>query len=693
MTENSDLITIKKHEKSTKTLSVVVIGRNDNYMGNFKYRFSTCLNFIAWNLESLDCLDEVEFIIVDWNSEIPLAKDLPLSSAAAQISSFIHVPPAIATQHLLPQQVFHSTIPVNIGVRRANGKFIMSLSGDTLIPRQSIRNLLDLLNNRIEIPVNLESTLFLSQWYRIPISIVAQEPTLKEWNRYLFMNARRLIDDSGPSGLGIGSSCLLMHRTIWHGCRGYDERYSYWGWSDADITLRISQKYPWVEMAAMGVSMFEMDHSRGQGGGLVNLPYLNSKFTINDSDWGLGTYGLEIHSSENIITFESLNPSYSEVGKLSAWNQSAAEILEEITSAPVCHLVQWLIESFDLDIEEWNCMYLLAWYSLHHSPRSYLELDLRQSFLPLLLATARSDVEIYGVIDLSNQPEPTVFFGEEIPVQVDGWQSGFIPYETKFLLKYRVQKYMGYTRYIVGPPNTAIERLSTSCVGPFLLDIALIRTDNPQIDVVNQVNTVLPCVRSNGMILIVGSSLEDFIEPWDTLKSTLPQMTFIQVRDFPTGAILLANLKDKQSQLQLDLSAAFSQIKSANIPELREISLIAFVDWEQPESDLCEELTQVILRVLDHPHAQKITLLLDANGIDSESADLLISSILMDLMLEVDLAEELMPEVLLLNALSDQEWRTLLPQLTAYIPLTRQNQGVFDMIKIRDLPVWDMIYT
>ena len=54
---------------SPKLLSMVVMGRNDDYMGNFKYRLSTCINYVARNLKKLGRLDHVELMVTDWNSE------------------------------------------------------------------------------------------------------------------------------------------------------------------------------------------------------------------------------------------------------------------------------------------------------------------------------------------------------------------------------------------------------------------------------------------------------------------------------------------------------------------------------------------------------------------------------------------------------------------------------------------------
>lgn len=72
----------------SKLLSVVVIGRNDNYMGNFKYHLTTCLNYISRNLKDLGRLDDVEILVIDWHSDIPLSKVLALGLEARQIWDF-----------------------------------------------------------------------------------------------------------------------------------------------------------------------------------------------------------------------------------------------------------------------------------------------------------------------------------------------------------------------------------------------------------------------------------------------------------------------------------------------------------------------------------------------------------------------------------------------------------------------------
>ena len=50
-------------------LSFVIMARNDEYMGNAKWRLETTLDFLATSLSKLGRLQDAEVVIVDWQSE------------------------------------------------------------------------------------------------------------------------------------------------------------------------------------------------------------------------------------------------------------------------------------------------------------------------------------------------------------------------------------------------------------------------------------------------------------------------------------------------------------------------------------------------------------------------------------------------------------------------------------------------
>src|SRR3569833_1886955 len=70
---------------------------------------------------------------------------------------------------------------------------------------------------------------------------------------------------------------------------------------------------------------------------------------------------------------------------------------------------------------------------------------------------------------------------------------------------------------------------------------------------------------------------------------------------------------------------------------LKEIYLIVFPDWSQPEESLGLELQKLISAIATHPDSQKITLLIDTSGISSQDAELFLSGVTMNLLMEEDL--------------------------------------------------------
>ncbi len=108
---------------------------------------------------------------------------------------------------------------------------------------------------------------------------------------------------------------------------------------------------------------------------------------------------------------------------------------------------------------------------------------------------------------------------------------------------------------------------------------------------------------------------------------------------------------------------------------LRDVNLMVFPDWSQSEEAVGLELQQVIQTLATQPDSQNTTLLIDTTNIDLEDAQMFISSIAMNLMMEADLdiTEEL--EISLIEDLSNIQWDSLLPKIEARIILECDNQA------------------
>ncbi|MCC5651316.1 glycosyltransferase [Nostoc sp. XA013] len=118
---------------------------------------------------------------------------------------------------------------------------------------------------------------------------------------------------------------------------------------------------------------------------------------------------------------------------------------------------------------------------------------------------------------------------------------------------------------------------------------------------------------------------------------------------------------------------------------LGDINLIIFPDWSQPEDLLYQDLASAISTLTTHPDKSHITLLIDTQNISDEEADILLSSLTMNLLMEDDIDITEGPEISLLGKLSDAQWKTLLPRINTRIALTTDNQSAIAQAKAETL--------
>ena len=107
---------------------------------------------------------------------------------------------------------------------------------------------------------------------------------------------------------------------------------------------------------------------------------------------------------------------------------------------------------------------------------------------------------------------------------------------------------------------------------------------------------------------------------------------------------------------------------------LREINLIIFPDWSQLEESLAWELQEVIKVTASHKDKGRITLLIDNSNISDEDADLALSSVAINLLMEEDLDVSEGPEISIIGNLSQVQWQTLLSVVEGKITLENENQ-------------------
>ena len=280
-------------------VSFVIIGRNDDYMGDYLYRLGTCLSFLARNARRAGVLDDIEVLVVDWASDQPLARVLPLVPAARRITTFLEVTPDIVRSRVGAVR-WHPTCAINAGVRRARGEFIFFTDSDCLWSESAVAALVRLLRGDIALPVPIEDLFCYVRRHQVPWATVHRRPHLDEWTRLVALLAAGVQPErAGISCLGGFSAGQLMHRDLWLDARGYDESLERpWGWSDNDLMLRVSQHHAWLDVSGYGLIGLHMEHwphadaRQARDASTINPMVVHNELAVNGPSWGLA--GVEI---------------------------------------------------------------------------------------------------------------------------------------------------------------------------------------------------------------------------------------------------------------------------------------------------------------------------------------------------------------------------------------------------------------
>jgi predicted O-linked N-acetylglucosamine transferase (SPINDLY family)/glycosyltransferase involved in cell wall biosynthesis len=142
----------------------------------------------------------------------------------------------------------------------------------------------------------------------------------------------------------------------------------------------------------------------------------------------------------------------------------------------------------------------------------------------------------------------------------------------------------------------------------------------------------------------------------------------------------------KIGELFKELVDRYSRNALSDNLRLKDVNLMVFPDWSQSEESVGLELQQVIQTLATQPDAQKTTLLIDTTNIAIEDAEMFLSSVAMNLMMEedLDIMEEL--EISLIEDLNNIQWDNLLPRISARIVLECDNQEVVGKLPHEKLP-------
>lgn len=115
------------------------------------------------------------------------------------------------------------------------------------------------------------------------------------------------------------------------------------------------------------------------------------------------------------------------------------------------------------------------------------------------------------------------------------------------------------------------------------------------------------------------------------------------------------------------------------------LNLIIFPDWQQPEATLYSDLEKLIRVLLTHPDKDYLTLFIDSQNLDKNpdlDANLILSTIVLNLLLEEEINTNSEPEIILLDPVPNPQENLQLNSLNYRIILTHENlQAAGDFAK------------
>jgi hypothetical protein len=153
---------------------------------------------------------------------------------------------------------------------------------------------------------------------------------------------------------------------------------------------------------------------------------------------------------------------------------------------------------------------------------------------------------------------------------------------------------------------------------------------------------------------------------------------------------VISVLNKLSQDLNLDFSSDnYQNSDFINELKLRDINLIIFPDWTQAEDELGLELQQVIQTLANHPENQKITLIIHTGNIAIEDAEMFLSSVAMNLLMEdLDISDTI--DISLVGKLGDMQWQSLLPQIYGRVILDHEDKIVLAQAPVSKLKSYQL---
>jgi hypothetical protein len=278
-------------------------------MGNSRWRLETSINLTVLNAKEANFLNNLEIIVSDWGSDVPLSDALILIPETRGVVKFVHIPQKVAIVEQKDSK-FPEVIALNTAARQATGEFIGRIDNDTIVGTDFFRNFLSLCNQNSSDSLDLDDSFLFVERRSVPFRISSKSLPLNQikWFVQTFQNFLTVetATDWGKEFWHSPVGIMMFNRDIWMAAQGYDESLIYWGWMEGDLALRLGQKHKIIEFSKyVGYHLYHLEHYsnlteyKDRNGAATprkkNQPKFNGlRYTVNSSSWGLDQLNLKL---------------------------------------------------------------------------------------------------------------------------------------------------------------------------------------------------------------------------------------------------------------------------------------------------------------------------------------------------------------------------------------------------------------
>ena len=286
-------------------LSLILCSRNDAYRGNSRWRLETALNYAGEQVKALGRESEVEVVVADWGSDVPLRDVTRLTAAASRIVRFVTIPKGDAVR-VQGDSPFPEVIALNVAARRSRGEYIGRIDQDTLTGDRFLRWFFDAIESG-RAPAGertMDQTLFFANRRSIPYRLAVLCPPYAVIERFVGAFRDRLKIETGQKWFCLDVGVWMAHRDLWNACGGYDERMIYMNDMEAEMIRRLlSRGHPLVDLGKIvGYDFYHLDHYHPRGSRSssthrkVNSHLVREDVGVRPSGegWGLAALPLDV---------------------------------------------------------------------------------------------------------------------------------------------------------------------------------------------------------------------------------------------------------------------------------------------------------------------------------------------------------------------------------------------------------------